>query len=73
MKLTPWFPGDINPVRVGPYERDYDDGNGSAYCYWNGRYFGWSAETPAAATTKAGQRSAKQDLPWRGLAEGPKS
>ena len=75
MKFTPWFPGDVNPVRVGVYERDYHDGY-SCYCYWDGRYFGWASETPEAAKAdydRNGRQSTRQDLPWRGLAEEPES
>lgn len=65
MKLTPWFPGTVNPVRVGVYERKYNT-NKTFYCHWNGEYWHAWATTPATAKD-AFALSALQNLPWRGV------
>jgi hypothetical protein len=68
MKLTPWFPGTVKPVRVGVYERQYSlMWSTRLYCYWNG--IRWS---PVATSIQEAEElkpfaSASQDLPWRGV------
>jgi hypothetical protein len=66
MKLTPWFPGTVKPVRVGVYERIYDAGS-FLYCSWNGEYWGPWARTPEEARKRRLEASLYQDLPWRGV------
>lgn len=67
-KLTPWFPADVKPVRVGLYQREYDinsftlipdlwDGTNWILLGINGNHLG---EAIAAR-------------PWRGLASDPKA
>jgi len=69
MKLTDWIDGDINPVRVGVYQRNY--GNNIWFCKWDGKkWMTWNALIDDAFKSKA--ESPYQDLPWRGLAEEPK-
>lgn len=66
-KLTPWFPGDVKPVRAGYYERDWDgDGNrfGLLSDYWDGR--AWRNVYRHQVMAQA--RHSTQNLPWRGLA-----
>lgn len=64
-ELTPWFPADVKPVRVGYYEIDwYGDGNmrGLSPDYWDGkqwRLFGPSGDIFVGAPS------------WRGLAVKP--
>ena len=71
MKLTPWYPGDVKPVREGVYERDY----GAAgllehrYCYWNGKWWGLYSTLPAGALWFKNKQSTSQNLPWRGVAK----
>ena len=64
MKLTPWFPGTVKPVRAGVYERQY--GKETFYCLWDGEYWHTWAMTPKHAEKLHGF-SAMQSLPWRGV------
>ena len=70
-KLTPWFPGDITPFRVGVYERLYPD-HSFGYAYWDGRLWGCGGSTPALAQQYRNSKSVWQDLIWQGLAKEPK-
>ena len=65
MKLTPWFPGTVKPMRVGVYERAYGEDD-FLYCHWDGKYWYAWAMTPKQAE-KAYALSALQNLPWRGV------
>jgi hypothetical protein len=58
-ELTPWFPADVKPARVGNYQ--CREGSQDVW-YWDGRVwrspnFGWECT--------------KQDRQWRGLASDP--
>ena len=64
MKLTPWFPGTVKPVRVGVYERLYN--TQTFYCLWDGEYWHVWATTQVAAEKVFGF-SAYQNFPWRGV------
>ncbi|KVD68031.1 hypothetical protein WI86_19540 [Burkholderia ubonensis] len=56
MEKTPWYPGDIKPVRKGWYERDYEAGD--VYLdLWDG----------ACWRKPNGDRMHAQDRQWRGL------
>ena len=73
-KLTDWIPGNVKPVRVGVYQREYDNGGMGRpvwYCYWNGKCWGVFHDTPEKAKDWEGVPSNAQTLPWRGLAEKP--
>lgn len=69
-KLTPWFPEDVNPVRVGYYERDwYRDGSGDGGFLpdlWNGER--WQNSYPMGLGRAI---DSCQNLRWRGLAKKP--
>ena len=72
MKLTPWFPGTVKPVRVGVYERDFSGtyaGNlpGLHYCYWNGKFWGLYGTNPKIAVWYQDKPSLNQNFPWRGV------
>ena len=71
MKLTPWYPGDVKPVRVGVYQRDYSGTtfscHRSQYCYWNGRHWGMYGTTVSSAKRWSYAVSGWQVLPWRGV------
>ena len=73
MKLTPWYHGDVKPVRVGVYQRDYSGTSighsRSHYCYWNGKFWGLYATNPKIAAWLQNSSSADQNLPWRGVAK----
>lgn len=72
MKMTPWFPGDVKPVRVGVYQRHYSFEN-DRFCHWNGLFWSNNGRTVDIADQFSEVESRVQDLPWRGLAEEPKS
>ena len=69
-KLTPWYPGEIKPIRIGVYERQYPARSWTSYCYWDGRIFsqGWKAPEPAKEYRNLPSASSYQNLPWRGVA-----
>jgi len=70
-KLTPWFPGEVNPVRVGVYERG-NDGIPLPYPFyeWNGEFWvGIGSDSPDKLIGR--NRSVFQGIQWRGLAEDP--
>lgn len=64
--LTPWFPRNTHPVRIGVYQRRF---LWLAYfAYWDGRRWFGACHTPSKAVQCA-KRSATQSLPWRGVKE----
>lgn len=71
-KLTPWFPGDVKPVRKGLYELrrwvmpKLPVGSVCNCAYWNGAEwcFGLDRHARLADVSSADG--------WRGLAEQPK-
>ena len=68
MKLTPWFPGTVKPVRVGVYERQYSLMRSERlYCHWDGKVWSTWARTPRVALKDAFMSSMFQNLPWRGV------
>jgi hypothetical protein len=69
-KLTPWFPGDVKPARVGVYEKDLDDGV-FKFSLWDGRKWRFCRESVGSALRQR-ERSAWQWANWRGLASEPK-
>ena len=69
-KLTPWYPGEIKPIRIGFYERMYHRGQ-AYFCWWDGAQFGLASEVPSVG--KVGVHSILisspyQNIPWRGMA-----
>ena len=66
MKLTPWFPGTVKPVRVGVYERKYRNG-WRAYCSWTGKAWSSPSSAPKEAAMIKFSRSANQNVSWRGV------
>ena len=66
MKLTPWFPGTVKPVRAGVYERQYfREQLETRYSYWNGEEWLVWGRTPNMAKEES-RISGLQNLPWRG-------
>lgn len=61
-KVTPWFDGDVKPVRVGYYERL----SGSS---WNPEYSMdlWTGQSWVHVYMGCTLEKVRQDLPWRGL------
>lgn len=74
-KLTPWFPGNVKPVRKGVYERDWLDGGPQWFSYWDGKNWCFGDETAEGAKYAANMlhTSAHTNFPWRGLAQDPKA
>lgn len=70
MKLTQWFDGNIKPVRVGVYQREYGYGK-LFYCKFDGKNWLVCYLTIEEADSCC-SLSVCQDVPWRGLAEQPK-
>ena len=67
MKKTPWFPPEIEPVRAGFYERDWDRAIFSAterLDYWDGNRWLYGVHSGA----KVVPVSEPAKLRWRGLA-----
>jgi hypothetical protein len=74
MKTTPWFDGEIKPVRVGVYQRKWDDGS-IGYAKWHGEHWGPSYDVTNPLAVQQADRSGfgfQTLMPWRGLAEEPK-
>lgn len=71
--LTPWFPGDVKPVRKGVYQRRA--GFLGVYSYWNGRFWCLGDNSPFGAKDSfaISHASQAQSKPWRGLATPPKA
>lgn len=69
-KLTPWFPPEMKPVRVGIYETDAEtEGGTSCYQSWNGAQWSWCSSD--SDFTVIDSRSIHQSPRWRGLAVKP--
>lgn len=72
MKLTPWYPGHVKPVRVGVYERKYPDiYHAAVYSKWHGKNWGCGVYNIDQANREQ-SISAHQSLLWRGIAKEPK-
>jgi hypothetical protein len=68
MKLTPWYPGNIKPVREGVYMLMCGFGVEVGYQYWDGSYWGLWCSTPQDAFHFRGKCGAKdQNGMWRGV------
>jgi hypothetical protein len=74
MKLTPWFPASVKPVRAGVYEVRALVAFTKWHRYWCGKHWYAGATTPSGAMHKFKEFRARAPLitPWRGLAEEPK-
>jgi hypothetical protein len=70
MKLTEWYPGNVKPVRVGVYERQYGLSR-PTYCWWNGLEFCSGHMKKSGARKLKDSISPYQDDPWRGIAGKP--
>lgn len=73
MKLTLYYPGNVEPARSGVYERKYPAnyfmrGQSNRFCYWNGIRWHGAKLTPGEAFA-CRYASARQSLPWRGVAK----
>lgn len=70
-KVTKWYRGDIKPVHVGWYQREYinhDEHN--PFSYWNGRWWSfanWRTYNIIQEHPARNGKSGTQDLRWRGV------
>ena len=71
MKLTPWFPAKVNPVRAGVYEIKVDDPP-AWYRRRDGKDWYVGDPTPEGAAREPIVLVSYLRAPWRGLAEEPK-
>jgi hypothetical protein len=67
--VTPWYPGDVEPVRTGVYQRSYPSGV-ARYSRWDGREWMFACDTPLDAAA-VDLSTGYPELPWRGLAVKP--
>jgi len=70
-KFTPWFPGNVKPVRVGVYQRQYNCPPTNWFCYWDGKLWGCAEKKAKDADPAFMGKSFFPEKPWRGLAEKP--
>lgn len=77
VEVTDWFDGDVEPVRKGLYQRAVmrraAPHQVAVYSYWDGQRWSFNGSTPKEAYRDRKFRSLSQFLPWRGLAQEPKS
>lgn len=70
--LTPWYSGNIKPVRDGVYQRLYAADH-VQYCLFKGEKWGLSGSSVEDALEEINVLNSSwyQDLKWRGLSEQP--
>ena len=70
MRLTPWFPGDVKPVRDGVYERKFLDSCGWYAMFYRGQ---WKSVRLSVQDAKEHRGASMQQAAylWRGLAQDP--
>lgn len=68
-KKTPWFGGDVKPVRPGVYQQMIGSGAMLGYQRWDGKH--WYAWCEAADEAADSDYPVKARDPWRGLASKP--
>jgi len=67
-KLTPWFPANVKPVRVGVYRVQYY--NYSGFAYWDGKQWSNLVDSVASAYKNHDWTDgAIQQKRWRGLTQ----
>jgi len=69
MSLTDWYDPKQKPTKIGVYQRDHD--GRLWYSYWNGSYWGMTSAFADFAFQYRLQKSAYQEMPWRGLQRNP--
>lgn len=70
MKLTPWFPNSIKPVRVGVYEIRGVAGVSKTervYRCWNGRMWGYAEYIPSRCKPVDAWDHGENMTGWRGI------
>lgn len=73
MKMTPWFKGEVKPVRTGVYQR-YNPAYGELlWALWDNKRQLWMmgefvyAYSPYNRASQSSLASANQDWKWRGV------
>lgn len=69
LKLTPWYPGHIKPVRPGVYQQMCGHNRDLGYQRWDGK--AWSRWAYTAEEVANLSCFLDCNDPWRGLAEDP--
>lgn len=72
MKLTPWYPGHIKPVRKGVYQLWSGTRDKIGYQYWDGAFWrSWysTPETAFSARNSLAAGAMFQNDEWRGIAK----
>ena len=67
--LTPEYPPEVKPERVGVYKTRIEGCSEWGYSVWNGLQWSCEEDTPERAATAVGRASQKKH--WQGLAEDP--
>lgn len=72
MLRTPWFSGDLKPVRPGVYERMFSTWTGRhdlvQFSYFDGNHWYLAGETVSDALNRMSLGATmSQSLPWRGV------
>lgn len=71
MKLTPWFPKSIKPVRVGVYQiRDpwtQQSIGKTTFRHWNGRRWGLACSDPSLCRPANYWNHGQEMTGWRGI------
>jgi guanylate kinase len=65
MKVTTWFPHEIDPVHIGCYQTRYNQNDIISYNYWNGNF--WLTTTAKPEKPKHNSQSLVQEIQWRGI------
>lgn len=66
---TPWYPGELQPVQIGVYQRRNSLGE-IVYSHWDGERWCWN-HVSAVGAARNTDPSLAQALSWRGLVEPP--
>lgn len=66
MRLTPWYPANIKPVREGPYQTKVQGYLG--YSFWSDGRWGNQCGSVADLCLQGGRMPGEQNKEWRGMA-----
>ena len=71
LKLTPWFPNSIKPVRVGVYEIrnpwPVKNPGKTTFRYWNGQAWGLACSLPSLCRPGNYWKHGENMTGWRGI------
>lgn len=69
--MTPWYPPEVKPVRVGVYQRKSFIA-GIGFSHWNGKKWSYTYTKKDDVLPNKRTVTYYPYWPWRGLAEPPK-